>query len=139
MLLMYQNSHSLADALEKLSLSAADFTHAAHVEAAWLFLGDPERGADAFRKVLLRFVKHHGARTKYHETLTTAYLRLIDARRVAGERWEQFAARNEDLLLRPAEVIAEHYSEQRLHGPEARKRFVAPDRVQLPVPHLEVS
>ncbi|MEM1249850.1 MAG: hypothetical protein AAGK22_25975 [Acidobacteriota bacterium] len=133
---MYQVTHdsSLADQLESLSIPAGEFTHAAHVETAWLYLTDPGRGAAAFRSALLRFVEHHGARDKYHETMTVAYLRIIAARLRAHEPWDRFAARNQDLLQRPSEVLSVHYSEELLASDEARRLFLPADRKSLPKP-----
>ena len=67
----------------------------------------------------------------YHETITWAYLLLIHERKARGESdetWEQFAARNPDLLSWKPSVLDGYYREETLASELARRVFVMPDR-----------
>ena len=52
----------------------------------------------------------------------------------AGEAgsWERFRADHADLFVWPSPVLDRHYSPGALGSPEARVRFVPPDRAPLP-------
>ncbi len=82
----------------------AHLAHADHVRLAWLYL---EAGVAArFAGDLARYAEARGARTKYSEAITSAWMARIEARRAArpAATWAEFAAANPDLLVftRPA-------------------------------------
>jgi hypothetical protein len=90
-------------AFENCELPAAEFGHAAHVRAAYLYLRrtGPGEALAAVRRSLRRYVAHLGKADRYDETMTRMYVELIH-RRVAerGDAggWEAFARVNRDLF-----------------------------------------
>jgi hypothetical protein len=68
----------------------------------------------------------------YHETITWAYVLLVNERREAPgtEDWPAFAARNPDLLAwRPSLLETRYYRGATLWSDRARRVFVMPDRL----------
>jgi hypothetical protein len=71
----------------------------------------------------------------YHETITVAYLLLINER-LSGNRdldWETFAARNRDLLAWKPSLLDRLYAPETLASDRARDVFLMPDRVAEPL------
>ncbi len=108
------------------------FSHAAHVHFTWLLLDrHPVLEALArLRAALQHLAAEHGQPQRYHETLTVAsFLLVLDRRaRSPGTNWEDFVARNPDLLdaARTRLVLADAYPGERLNSPLARAQFVPP-------------
>lgn len=112
----------------------APFTHRDHVEVAWLLLATLplERAIGVFCDRLRAIAALAGVPEKFHATMTWSYLALVDERRRADESFDAFALRNADLLDPTHPTLERHYSKERLAAPDARRRFVFPDRV----PHV---
>jgi hypothetical protein len=124
-------------AFESCTLTAAEWTHAAHVRMAWLYLASEIDFEAALAKVRLgiqRFNERVLAKPEgYHETITHALLRLIDVGRPdepRDETFDSFCRRNSDLMSSGA--LAMHFSKALLDTPPARQTFVPPDRLPLP-------
>ena len=118
-------------AFESCTLDATSFGHAAHVRAGYLLLrsGDFEQALGRMRLGLQRLTAALGKPDRYHETITVAYLSLIQERLVErgdGGDWQGFAEANPDLLDR--DLLLRFYSAEQLHSPLARKTFVLPHR-----------
>jgi hypothetical protein len=112
--------------------SLEPFHHADHVRVAWLYLRrEPLLAAAArFRQDLVRFATAKGSPGLYHETITLAFLFLIRERMAAEpERFEDFAARNPDLLRWKPSPLDRYYREETLASERARLSFVLPDRL----------
>ena len=111
---------------------AANFHHADHVRLAFEYLCRCPV-LDALRRFsdgLRRFAAAQGKAQLYHETITWAYLLLIRERiaRAGGpQSWEEFAARNADLLVWKGGVLATLYRQETLDSELARRTFVLPD------------
>lgn len=117
------------------TLPPAEFHHRDHVRLAWLYLEDepPLAALTRFTAGLRRFAARIGKPDLYHETITWAYLLLIQERRARaepGETWEEFAARNPDLLTWKPSVLESYYREETLASDLARRVFVLPDRTR---------
>lgn len=115
------------------TLPASEFHHRDHVRLAWLYLQEepPLAALARFTEALKRFAARHGADGLYHETITWAYLLLIHERRARaedGQTWEEFAARNPDLLTWKPSVLDAYYRQETLSSELARRVFVMPDR-----------
>ena len=116
------------------TLPASDFHHRDHVRLAWLYLDEepPLSALVRFAEGLKRFASRTGAEGLYHETITWAYLFLIHERKArveAGETWDEFAARNPDLLTWKPSVLDGYYRPETLASDLARRVFVMPDRI----------
>jgi 2'-5' RNA ligase len=121
----------LVQALESRELPTEVFTHAEHVRVAWCYVRRHPIliALTRFRTTLQRFAAGKGKPERYHETITIAYMLLI-AERLASSReltWDEFAARNTDLLQWQPSVLAQLYSEEALASARAREMFVLPD------------
>ena len=124
---------ALLRAFEDGSLAPSAFRHRHHVRMAWILL---ERRPvldvlACFRAGLRRLAAAAGNPGLYHETITWAYVLLVNERRAApgAEGWPAFAARNPDLLLwKPSLLEARYYREETLWSERARETFVLPDR-----------
>ena len=104
------------------SRTLEEFPHASHVRVAWCHLErDPILVALArFRIALQRFATAKGKPDRYHQTITIALLLMIaDRRGPAGESWEEFAARNPDLLRWPCPALTALYPDDLLATPRA--------------------
>lgn len=118
---------------EDCTLPNSEFHHQDHVRLAWLYLREhpPLQALTRFSEGLKRFAAANGHDGLYHETITWAYLLLIReraARGVSGETFEEFAARNPDLLTWRPSILASYYREETLASELARRVFVMPDR-----------
>lgn len=132
-------------AFEGCQIARAEWSHAAHVRMAWLYAtrtADPlplvRAGIHKLRASYVRPIVEVPAPPDprglggYHETITTAFVRVIAARVRAGESFDAFEARNPDLFDREFSALLAHYSPARLFSAEAKAAFVPPDRAELP-------
>ena len=110
------------------------FHHREHVRVAWWYLrqhGLPDALA-RFCAGLRRFAAANGKPGLYHETITTAYVLLINERldgTARGLTWDAFAGRNPDLLLWKPSILDRYYHPDTLKSDRARRTFVLPDRL----------
>src|SRR5438132_10429372 len=77
------DDEALLGEFESARLPAAEFGQAEHVRAAFLYLtrhADFGEAAVRFRGALRRFAAANGVPDRYHETVTWAYLALINER-----------------------------------------------------------
>jgi len=115
-------------AFEATTLPLAAFDHRAHVRAGYLYLTRLGLGSaiDRFGKTLRAFATAHGKGGLYHETITVAFLALINEHiaRSGAADWESFAAANPDLLDR--NCLKHFYAPEELAAPEARAVFMLP-------------
>jgi hypothetical protein len=122
----------LLEAFENGSLDPARFSHRSHLAVAWGYLqrdGFPE-GAVKFRERLREYVAAAGAAAKYHETITWAYLFLLNEERclrsAPGESFESMIERRPDLLDHRNGAIARRYPRSQLEQADARRVFLLP-------------
>ena len=119
-------------AFESGTLDPAQFNHRLHLSVAWSYLqrdGFPE-GALRFRQHLKAYVAKVGAEGKYHETITWAYLVLLNEemslRSPPGEAFDAMIQRRPDLLDHRNGAVAHCYSKSQLDLPDARRVFLLP-------------
>ncbi|HEU4410239.1 MAG TPA: hypothetical protein VFS43_33595 [Polyangiaceae bacterium] len=122
-----------ARAFARASLPAADFSHRGHLRVAWVYLrGRPfARAALCFARHLRRYARAQGAEGKYHETLTWAYLVLINERLEGappGEGFDDFLRRCPELADAKGGLVGRYYDAAQLASPLARRAFVLPAR-----------
>ncbi|UTH73079.1 hypothetical protein [Chromobacterium sp. IIBBL 290-4] len=125
--------------LETHTLPASEFNHQAHLYAAWGYRREypaPEAAARCAH-ALSRFAMAHGVATKYNHTLTMALLAIaysrVESNPALTEDWQAFLTSCNDLAQDAKAVLEQHYSSERLSADAARKAFVKPDRMPLPV------
>ena len=125
------NDDDFLIALESCAIDPAAFNHAAHLRAGFLYLQRHDF-ADALgrmRRAIRNFAATIGKDGLYHETITTAFMTLINERIATGNTgiaWDDFAARHTDLF--DGTALSQHYSRDRLQHPLARSVFLLPDR-----------
>src|SRR5437660_9571381 len=122
----------LIERFENCTLSGTDFHHRHHVRVVWLYLRRKPvlETLARFSAGLKRFADANGKPNLYHETITWAYVFLINERmkRNGGfQSWEAFAAANADLLDWKNSVLKSFYREETLRSDLARATFLFPD------------
>jgi hypothetical protein len=116
-------------ALESCSLPENQFGHAAHVRAAYLYLrqSDFVGALDRMRRAIRSYATHHGKPERYHETITVAYVALIQQHlweRGPSDGWESFMRDNSELL--DPDLLTRFYSREQIESAIARKIFLLP-------------
>jgi hypothetical protein len=126
-------------AFEAGAYAPADFSHRAHVRLAYVYLAtdDVERATTLMRGAIVRYLRHHGiAPTKYHETLTQAWILAVFHfmhRTTVALSADDFIARTP--LLLDSRIMMTHYSAERLFSQHARAAFLEPDLDPIPRHH----
>jgi hypothetical protein len=116
-------------ALENCRLPERDFGHAAHVRAGYLYLRRTDFAGALARigRAIRNYAAHLGNPDRYHETITVAYLALIQQHiyeRGNGGGWTAFARDNAE-LLQPG-LLRQFYPAAQLESDLARKVFLLP-------------
>jgi hypothetical protein len=110
-------------------LPEKDFGHAAHVRAAYLYLRamDFPAALERIRRTIRTYAAHLGKADLYHETITVAYVALIQQHmreRGEGGGWTAFARGNPELLDKS--LLSKFYPAEQLASDSARKIFLLP-------------
>jgi hypothetical protein len=116
-------------ALESCTLPESEFGHHAHVRAGYLYLkkSDFAEALDRIRRSIRAYATHHGKPDRYHETITVAYLALIQQcifERGDGGGWATFAQSNPE-LFNPG-LLGQFYDRDVLESKMARRVFLLP-------------
>ena len=120
---------------ERGAIDPARFPHAEHVRLGYEMLA-----RYPFGEALLRFSRglklltaKAGRPEVYHETITVAFLALINERRArdAAQTWSHFEANNADLFDK--RCLEKWYSAEQLSSDLARQTFCLPQAVR-PLP-----
>ncbi len=116
--------------LADCSLPIEAFDHRGHVRAAYLVLGEADSfGAalERMRALITAYAESIGKAGLYHETITVAFMALINQRRAESGgalSWEAFAEANPDLFEK--EILTARYDTSILKSDLARQVFVLP-------------
>jgi hypothetical protein len=116
-------------ALESCTLPESQFGRAAHVRAAYLYLQQSDF-AEALNRVgraIRNYAAHHGKPDRYHETITVAYVALIQqhiCERGNSGGWEAFARENSELFK--SDLLEQFYPRALLDSEMARRVFLLP-------------
>lgn len=118
---------------EACTLPAESFHHREHVRVVWLYLRCYPllETLTRFSEGLKRFATANGKPNLYHQTITWAYVLLINERRErtgTEQDWNEFSEMNADLFDWKNNVLKSYYQEETLRSPLARKTFVFPDK-----------
>ena len=115
-------------AFETGLLDAAQFPHAEHVRFGYEMLGRYSFGEaiSRFSGALKLLAAKAGKPEIYHETITVAFLALINERRArdATGTWTQFRAHNADLFDK--RCLEKWYGTEQLGSDLARRAFCLP-------------
>ncbi|PQO40945.1 hypothetical protein [Blastopirellula marina] len=125
---------------EKCTLPSEQWTHAAHVRAAFL-IANQSSWSEALSSIRSRIQAYNAATDTpeaidrgYHETITQAFMRLVYAANLQTgphATAEQFCQRHPELLEKRA--LFAYYSRDRLMTWEAKREFIEPDLQPLPI------
>ena len=118
------------EAFHSCRLLNSEFHHADHLRLACLHLQrEPVETALArVRAGIQNFAAHYGATQLYHETITTAWVRLLATHHESS--FDEFLRENEGRLS--GGLLHRFWSPEVLAGEDARAQWVAPDRRELP-------
>jgi hypothetical protein len=126
---------TLVARFEDATLPADAFGHREHVRVAWILLreGPFETAGLRFCRALRRYAASLGKAERYHETITWAYLALVNERLHAPTSppasptdFDAFADANPDLFDRAGGALARLYDRETLESPLARRVFLLP-------------
>lgn len=120
-----------ARAFERGDIAPSAFTHQSHVRLAWVYLQEGPTFEAALARVrdeIQRFAAAAGASQKYHETITVAWMMLLDTARTRVDASCSF----EELLrlvpeLADKDLPLKYYTRERLFSDEARAGWILPD------------
>jgi hypothetical protein len=123
---------------ENCSLPRERFHHAVHIQIAFMYLSKHPvlEVLGRFPEALKRYAAAHGKAGLYHETITWAYILLIQERmRRAGraQSWAEFESENDDLMTWTSSILKQYYRKETLSSELAREIFVFPDKVARPL------
>lgn len=112
---------------ERSDLTADQFSHRDHLRLGYLYLTRYDFGEALFRmsRGLKALVAKLGLENKYHETITVAYMALINERlhrRGNSGTWDDFADANADLF--DGDILYDYYAKDVLLSETARRTFV---------------
>ena len=116
---------------ENGTLDVSLFDHSNHVKMGWIYVQKFElpEAMTRFSKALKNFAKANGQRRRYHETVTFAYLIVINERLKQAKKkqtWKEFAAENPDLF---GWILDKYYHPKTINSAFAKKVFVFPDKI----------
>jgi hypothetical protein len=122
-------------AVEESRYANAEFHHADHLRLAWIYVWryGAREAEERIAETIRRFAISHGHESKYHETLTRAWLRLVAAAlklTPGATTFDEFLGKHGWLLDRSA--LSAFYSGMRLSSEVARCGWADPDRMPLP-------
>ena len=126
------NDEEFIRRFEDCTLSPEDFHHQDHVRLAWLYLRQHAtlEALAKFSTGLKTYAASLGKATLYHETITWAYILLIQERiaRGSADTWQMFVEKNADLLDWQENILKRYYREETLKSDLAKRIFVFPDK-----------
>ena len=122
----------LIEQFEDGTLPIEGFHHREHVRTAFLYLTKYPvlEALQIFSRTLRRFAETRGKPQLYHQTITWAYIFLIQermARAGSKQSWEEFARDNPDLLVWNDGILTRFYRSETLTSELARTVFLLPD------------
>ena len=122
----------LIEQFENGTLPNEGFHHREHVRTAFLYLTKYPvlEALQIFSRTLRRFAEARGRPQLYHQTITWAYIFLIQermARAGSKQSWEEFARDNPDLLMWKDGILTRFYRSETLTSELARTVFLLPD------------
>jgi hypothetical protein len=112
-----------------------EFRHRDHLRLAWLQVRrvGPEGATKAISQGIRRFAATHGATTKYHETMTQFWVKIVAHMIAARPDITEFDRLLEAFpLLLDKHLPFHHWDRETMLGIEARAAWVEPNLLPLP-------
>jgi hypothetical protein len=126
---------SLVRGFEDGSLPRSEWTHAKHLIMALWYIRrhGRDRATGLIREGIRRYNERHGNRTGYHETITLAWIAVIERFLLGKDRDSAISSLAGKLLddCGEQDYLLRFYSRNRLYSDEARSRRVPPDRGEI--------
>jgi hypothetical protein len=119
-------------AFEAAAIPNGSFHHRDHVRMAWLYLRlyPLNEALSRFTAALRHFAAMNGHSGLYNETVTWAYLLLLNERLERFGRtlaWQEFVELNPDILIWKGSVLERYYRPETIRSDFAKRVFVMPD------------
>ena len=125
------SDHKFIEQFESLTLDKQFFDHIGHMRLTWLYLNqyDLEKSILLVNKNIKAYAESLGAKDKFHFTITTALVRIIDKRLILSQSfsWNKFLTNNYDLVDDAISVLLQYYTSELLFSDAARASFIEPD------------
>lgn len=122
---------ALVSRFESCRLPRSEWSHARHLAVAlWYLAHHPfEEAADRTRRGIQRLNQSHGNRTGYHETITLAWLEVVQRYRSRHDSSAPLAEVLDGLVAEcgAGDYLLRFYSRELLMSDTARQRWVPPD------------
>ena len=122
-------------AFEDGSLPKSEWTHARHLLMALWYLHCHERevATTLIREGIRRYNQRQGNPTGYHETITLAWVAVIERFLSCNNRDQPVSSLGAELLAEcgDKEYLLRFYSRERLFSEQARAQWVTPDRCSI--------
>jgi hypothetical protein len=119
----------LADRFERLELDPGSFRHRDHVAAAYAMLRKYPflEALSRYASTIRTMATNAGAATKFHVTITVAFMALIAERMESSPHrdFDDFSREHPDLFA--SDILERFYPPDQLQSQLARKIFVMPD------------
>jgi len=126
---------------EECAILLEEWDHKAHLRVAWTYLrrhgleGATERMRAGIRRFNASKGVEDGLDRGYHETLTVAWLKIVDAvMRVHGPEADATAFLEKHTQLHSKALLRLYYTRDRFLSWDAKRRFVEPDLAPFPRP-----
>ena len=126
-----------AEQVEACDFPVSEFDHRAHLRLAYIYLVElsTKDAVSRMRDTLINLLRHAGIEptTKYHETLTEAWIRAVDYFMSINQQSDsshEFIEQHPEML--DSDIMLTHYSAEVLFSEEARGRFVSPNLEPIP-------
>jgi len=120
---------------ENFDLPSGTITHEAHFRIAWVYIKDYdfETALEKVNEGIKNYDNKHGDGTKYHATITYAYMKILESRAANQhyDDWQEFIFENEDLLKPVDEVLLKYYNKETLFSDRAKSEFLEPDLAEF--------
>jgi hypothetical protein len=113
------------------SLDPETFTHTSHVRLAWIHLRKYgiHQAIENLNTQIAQYDAVHGDGTKFHKTLTMAAIYVVHhfVNKSRSANFDDFNREFPRLNAGFRQLVAQHYSHDRLALPKAKTDFVEPD------------
>jgi len=116
---------------ENQRLDPIHFDHLGHIRVAWIYLIRYEYlvAVDKVCTGIKAYANSIGAKDKFNTTITIAIMQIMSKRLndVSDKSWQNFCAKNLDILEDALSLLLQHYSKEKLFSNTAKLNVIQPD------------